>query len=165
MAKVPRNLQRCRSLGRILGLAVSAGGGRPYSEAPNPERLTRPPPNRRAPPSAAPASAAEKAQPAGGPTWTRPRPSAAGFREAPQAGEGRPAQERCGASGVSPPSWEWPRLSLPAPAPRANVRKPGRREALVALERAESSAQAGVGRSFDSTDNPEPRVGVPAGAP
>lgn len=87
-AKVPRNLQCGSNLGRIWGLAVSAEGRRPCSEAPNPERLARPRQNKRSPPAAAPASAAEKAQLAVGPACTRPRSSAAGFREAPQAPAG-----------------------------------------------------------------------------
>ena len=78
MATLPRNLQRCRSLGPILDLAVSAGGWRPYSEAPQPEHLARPRRSSRARPSAAQVSA-PKAQRAVGPSRTRPRPSAAVF--------------------------------------------------------------------------------------
>lgn len=107
LAKVPRNLPRCRSLSPVLGPAVSAGSWRPHSEAPNLELLAGPLRNRCAPPAAARAPAAKTAQLAVGPAWASPgvlRPRVCEKSHRPQlltkaGGGGCLAQGHSGASG------------------------------------------------------------------
>lgn len=125
LARAPGNLQ----CGPTPDLGSGSVGGR--SEAPNPERLARPLQSRRAPAAAAPASAAEKAQLAVGPARTGPSSFGRRFSRS-AAGPGRQGKVARPRGAVGPPGLTAQlaaKLSLPAPAGRANVHKPRRLEA------------------------------------